>query len=215
MVNLINFFRSVYFNFRFLSFKDAVHLPIKIQNKVKIDKLKRKQIEIVSPKYKQIILGGGKSPGMHASFVVLSLDKGSSLVFKGKAIISEGCVLRCNTNSNIEFGEDFYCNCNCYFRSASKISIGNDCIFGWNVIINTTDGHFLYHDNILKRNEGPVFIGNHVWVTSECIINKNVKIGNNNVVAQRSVLNKSYESENCLIAGTPAKVVVNNIKWVR
>lgn len=74
---------------------------------------------------------------------------------------------------------------------------------------------FLYHDNILKRNEGPVFIGNHVWVTSECIINKNVKIGNNNVVAQRSVLNKSYESENCLIAGTPAKVVVNNIKWVR
>ena len=79
---------------------------------------------------------GGKSPAMNSGRACIYLSKNAKLIFRGHANISEGTVLRCDKNGIIEFGKDFYCNCNCYFRTSSKISFGDDCAVGWNCTIN-------------------------------------------------------------------------------
>ena len=44
---------------------------------------------------------------------------------------------------------------------------------------------------------------------------KNTTIPNGCVVATRSIVTRNFEKENCIIAGSPAKVVKENISWDR
>jgi serine acetyltransferase len=44
-------------------------------------------------------------------------------------------------------------------------------------------------------------------------INKSVSIGNECIVGGRGVVTKRFTSENVVIAGSPARVVKENIQW--
>lgn len=188
-------------------------MPVLIRRNMKIEKLRRGQIIIYNEKKFSIRLGGGKSPAMNASKGCLRLDKTSKIIFKGKATISEGTVIRCDKGGTIQFGDQYYCNCNCYFRSGSMISFGDNCSLGWNVTINTSDGHHIWHKNVKVDMDGPVRIGNHVWLTPDVSILKNASIPDNCIVAQKSVVTKEFQDEYCLIGGIPAKVISYNIDW--
>ena len=99
----------------------------------------------------------------------------------------------------------------------SKIHIGKDCMFAYNIDIRTGDSHSII-DSISKRrinNAQDVFIGNHVWIASHVTILKGVHIPDNSVVATRAVVTKSFTEKNILIAGMPAKKLKENIDWER
>ena len=42
---------------------------------------------------------------------------------------------------------------------------------------------------------------------------KGVRIGNNSVVAYRSLITKSFEADNLLIGGSPARIIQEHIDW--
>jgi acetyltransferase-like isoleucine patch superfamily enzyme len=46
-----------------------------------------------------------------------------------------------------------------------------------------------------------------VWIAANTTILKGTKICDNTVVASNSLLNKEFQEGNCIIAGSPAKVV--------
>lgn len=158
-------------------------------------------------------MGGGKSLGIQSFRTSIIMAEGSKLYFKGKAIISEGTVLRCDKNSSIEFGNLFYCNANCYLRSTNSIIFGNSCLLGWDVSIVTSDGHPIWHGMNRMTIEAPITIGNHVWLAAYVKIGKGVNLPNDCVVAQNSVVTKSFNISNTLIGGIPAKEILHNIKW--
>ncbi|HEY9752233.1 MAG TPA: hypothetical protein V6C46_04750, partial [Coleofasciculaceae cyanobacterium] len=54
-----------------------------------------------------------------------------------------------------------------------------------------------------------------VWIASHVSILKGVSIPDNSIVATRSVVTKSFNMQNTLIGGVPAKVLKNNINWLR
>lgn len=56
-------------------------------------------------------------------------------------------------------------------------------------------------------NHGAIEIGNHVWITTRCTICKGVKIKSECVIAQNSIVSKSIDESNVIIAGIPAKVI--------
>ena len=123
MINrIVNLLYTTYFNLRYLPFSQAIKFPILIHSNIRIEKLKRGQIIVENPKRFQVLLGTGKSPSMNSNRGCIHLDTDSRVVFKGNARLSEGTVLRCDGNGVIEFGSEYYCNCNCYFRSCSLIS---------------------------------------------------------------------------------------------
>ncbi|MBR1618216.1 acyltransferase [bacterium] len=104
----------------------------------------------------------------------------------------------------------------CLYSPNSKLTIGKDCMFSSDIKILTGDAH-----NILDKN-GKILntthdmsIDNHVWLCTRSTIIKNVNIPKNCIIAAGSVVVKSFEQENSIIAGNPAKIVKRNINWER
>lgn len=101
-------------------------------------------------------------------------------------------------------------------ESGSKISIGEDCMFSQGIHVVTTDSHSIIKQDSSERINPAknVLIGDHVWIARGVTINKGVTIESNSVIAGNSVVTKSVPC-NCIAAGVPAKIVKNNINWLR
>lgn len=214
MIKCINFLFSIYFNIRYLPLRQALHLPIYV-NFFSLGhcKIKRGQLVLSQCARGIVKLGLGKSPGMQSFKTCIYLGKNSIVLFGGRAIIAQGTVLRCDEGATISIGDNFYCNCNCYIRSTQSITFGNDCSVGWNVVMNTSDGHKVWHDGKIIKMDGPITIGNHVWLTSNCSILKNVAIPDDNIIANNALVNKIFTQCHCLIGGVPARIIKTNVDW--
>ena len=66
----------------------------------------------------------------------------------------------------------------------------------------------------MNKNQS-VYIGNHVWVGADALIQKGARISDNSVVATRSIVTKQFDQGNVVIAGVPARIVRENIGWSR
>lgn len=102
----------------------------------------------------------------------------------------------------------------CVQEDGMSITIGKDCMFSNNIIVRTSDSHPIYKDGQRINPATPIVIGNHVWIAPETTILKGVTVGDNCILASRSLLTKSVE-QSCLVAGLPAKVVKTGVNWTR
>ncbi|MCO6490874.1 MAG: acyltransferase [Phaeodactylibacter sp.] len=105
-----------------------------------------------------------------------------------------------------------------YILSREKnVTIGKNCLFSREVEIRSTDAHGIYDLGTNERlnHEKEVVIGDEVWVGARTIISKGSIIPNKSVVGAASFVNKEFDEENVVIAGSPAKIVKRNIYWKR
>lgn len=100
-VRLLDFsiFKTLYVNFRFLPFKQAKHLPIRIDKNVKMEIQKGGEIELKDNCRVSIGMGGSFRIA-HKS--MLHISKTGKLIFKGNAIFSEGIQLIVDGKLTIE-----------------------------------------------------------------------------------------------------------------
>jgi len=96
----------------------------------------------------------------------------------------------------------------CYFQNMSaRISIGKGTWIGPNVGIITSDPDPEDPDNHLPGED--VRIGTGCWIGMNAVILPGVSLGPNTTVGAGSVVTRSFEEGNCVIAGVPARVVRN------
>lgn len=99
-----------------------------------------------------------------------------------------------------------------------RLIIGADCMFSYGIEIRTSDSHSII-DNSFERQRlnyaKDVIIGDHCWVGSNVTILKGVDLKSNTVIATASVVTKSFNHGNCIIAGNPAVVKKTDISWSR
>ena len=101
-------------------------------------------------------------------------------------------------------------------ESDSEIKIGENCMISFNVEISCTDTHCITDMNDNLTNVGKkIEIGSNVWICKNVTILKNSKIPSNSIVAQGSIVTKKFDKENVAIAGNPATIVKEGIKWNR
>ena len=93
----------------------------------------------------------------------------------------------------------------CYFTvfAGSSLHIGRGTIWAPNVCIQTGN-HRL--GDLSKYDVNSVYIGENCWLGFGAVILPGVVLGDNVVVGANSVVNKSFPA-NCVIAGSPAKIV--------
>jgi acetyltransferase-like isoleucine patch superfamily enzyme len=98
-----------------------------------------------------------------------------------------------------------------------KVQIGEDCMFAYDIDIRTGDSHSIIDITTNKRLNyaKDIIIDDHVWIAPHVSILKGVNIKKNSIVATRSVVTKSFEKEDILIGGVPAKILKENITWNR
>jgi len=96
------------------------------------------------------------------------------------------------------------------------IYIGQDCMFSKNIDIRNGDSHSIIDLETRQRINfaKDITIGNHVWLGSYSQVLKGVKIGENSIVGIRSVVTEEVLPDS-IYAGIPARLVKNNITWLR
>lgn len=100
---------------------------------------------------------------------------------------------------------------------SANIDIGRDCMLSTEIIIRTGDKHSILDMDTGERlnPSGDVRVGDRVWVGRAVQILKGSTLLPESVVAACSVVTKSFEEGNCVLAGVPAKVVKRGIRWDR
>lgn len=114
---------------------------------------------------------------------------------------------------SMENGGIFY-----LYNSGNKCRVGANCLISTGLVIRCGESPHLIFDKIsgeyLDISEG-VFIGDHVWIGERVYITKRSSIANDSIVAACSVVTKRFLNTNVVVAGNPAKVVRENIQWIR
>ena len=86
-----------------------------------------------------------------------------------------------------------------------KVTIGDNCLITSGVKILSHDGA----SRMIDLNDfgyGEVIIGNNVFIGVNAVILRNVKIGDNSVVAAGAIVSRDVSAQT-VVAGNPAKVL--------
>jgi acetyltransferase-like isoleucine patch superfamily enzyme len=115
-----------------------------------------------------------------------------------------------NRTARIHIGEGTAISDNFTISANESIKIGKNCLMSYRISI-------LDHDHITGLGVNPVTsgimkgepieIGDNTFVGTGVVIMRGVKIGKNCVINANSVVMRSFE-DNCIINGSPAKVVM-------
>lgn len=93
----------------------------------------------------------------------------------------------------------------CYIQAINGIKLGKNFLFAPGVKIISANHDFFERTKSIKTS--PIVIGDNVWLGANVIILPGVRIGNNCIVGAGSVVTKSFEKDNLIIAGNPAKII--------
>lgn len=128
------------------------------------------------------------------------------------AEIGSGCYIEPPFHSNfgghhVHFGNNIYANFNLTLVDDTHIRVGNNTLFGPNVVIATA-GHPILP---FLRNQGyqynaPVTIGNNCWLGAGVVVVPGITIGNNVVIGAGSIVTKNLP-DNVVAVGNPARIL--------
>lgn len=125
-------------------------------------------------------------------------------------LLRSGACIEIVNNGKLTIGQGA-CNVNLSIMCAKEISIGNGVRIGRNVSIRDYNGvHVIINDKY--TNYAPVHIGDHCWLCTGCTIMPGVTIGEGSVIAANATVTKNVPPHS-LVAGSPAKVIKENIEW--
>jgi maltose O-acetyltransferase len=112
--------------------------------------------------------------------------------------------------SEIVIGENSHINNNLtIIAEAAKITLGNRCLGGPNVMILDSDFHGLaVADRMItsRANRSSVVVGDDVFIGASVIILKGVTVGDGSVIAAGSVVAKDIPA-NVIAGGNPARAL--------
>lgn len=144
----------------------------------------------------------------------IGIDKGSQIILNGNLTMAPGATLKAIRGGVISIGSGCTFNFHCTILSKEKISIGNDVMFGWNVLINDGDGHKMIDiDGRLISNNKAVVIRDGAWIGANATLLKGCIVGKGCVVGYQSLLTKSFDKPHIIIAGNPGRVIKENVTW--
>lgn len=139
----------------------------------------------------------------------LLLEPGATMVVNGDFQMFANSYIRVIKNGNLVLNGGFI-NENVQIICASQITIGKDSTIGRDVIIRDYDGHTILEPGFEIAK--PISIGNHVWIGNRAMILKGVTIGEGAIIAAGAIVTKDVPA-GCAVAGIPARVIKENVKW--
>lgn len=89
--------------------------------------------------------------------------------------------------------------------SATRVSIGDDCMLANFCYLTDADWHDVHDRTMPVGKTAPIVLEKGVWIGDSAIVTKGVRIGENSVVAAGAVVTKSVPP-NVVVAGNPARI---------
>ena len=162
-------------------------------------------------KVRQNFIKFGLNIEVHGSNNEIIIDESSDFSKSELVIRGNGNIFKIGRNTSVN---------NTKFRLYGNnrlISIGDDCMFSYNIEVWSGDGHAIFSkgEKLPCNFEKDIIIGNHVWLGAYSKILKGAVIPDNSIVGMASLVNKKFEEGNIILSGIPAKIVKTGISWDR
>ena len=204
--------KTIYFNFRYLPFRQAMKVPIMVSRKVYLLHAGG-QIKFDCPIQTGMIQIGYGNVGIFDKKVSRSIwEVSGTVIFKGSANIGHGSKI--SVGGTLILGDGFMITAESSIVASNKIEFGNDCLLSWDTLIMDADFHKIQDksDNILNP-PAPIIIGNKVWIGCRCLILKGAIIPDKSVIGANSFVGKHLEKENAVYGGQPVRILKEEIIW--
>lgn len=202
---------SLFFCLRYFPLKQALRRPVLLTPFVKVVSMHKGAIVLKSERAR-LVFGFRGMHGQSNAKSILCISKGGCLELEGFATMSKGTRLIID-DCHLKIGRNFYCNGDCFIRCTKDVSIGEDNMWGWNVSLNTSDGHHTFQNGQKRPMEGTISISEKVWIASNTSIHKNTYIAPGCVIAQMSLVTGAFVQKDSLIGGIPAKIIKDQYTW--
>ena len=194
--------QTIYFNFHYLPFGQAIKLPI-ILRKPRFVRLKGKvSIENDNVRFGMIVLGKFVNTCNPKNGTIFDID--GNLTFKGEAVFANNSAIMIQDNGTITIGVGM--DCAGQLKCAKSIEIGNDCVIAYNTMVMDSDWHALTDivTGKLVKKTVPVKIGNNNFISFNCLVTKGTVTPDFRTFTYNSHLCKKYNVEPySLLGGNP------------
>jgi acetyltransferase-like isoleucine patch superfamily enzyme len=128
--------------------------------------------------------------------------------------IGRGSRIHVARGAAITWADGVWTNANVLIHIANGFVVGRDCLLGWGSQFVDDNFHEVDYEGRRHAATGaPIRIGDHVLIGNRASIGPGVEIGDGCVVASGSIVTRPHPDPDCLIAGSPAKVVRRGISW--
>jgi acetyltransferase-like isoleucine patch superfamily enzyme len=121
----------------------------------------------------------------------------------GNCLFYPGVRLEVGLGGSMQIGTGTYLNRNTEVIAWQEVSIGRDCMIGWDVLIMDTDQHPVPGRSLENR---PVRIGDGVWIGARATILKGVVVGDGAIIAAGAIVTHDVEP-GAVVAAPAARIV--------
>lgn len=207
--------QTLWFNFHYLKFRDALKLPILLY-KPKLLCCKGK-IKINAPiRFGMIQLGFNKV-SIYPNTGIKWENRGL-VEFNGKIRIGNASAISVGETGRIRMGNNFVATCSLKLVCYNNIKFSDNVLVGWDCLFSDTDFHAIQTPNGLSKGYSPIEIGDNNWFAMQTVCLKGTKTPSYCISAARSLLNKDYsiDEEKIMLSGSPAVVVKRDVyhDWI-
>jgi acetyltransferase-like isoleucine patch superfamily enzyme len=203
--------KTLYMNFKYLKFKQAIKLPIIVSNRVWLKETKGK-INIDAPIKFAMIRFGFLNVDIFDKKRSRSIIALSGVIrFKGKAMIGHGSKL-C-IKGELILGNNFIISAESSIICYKRIEFGDNCGVSWENLIMDTDIHTIEKIDGKTNSVREIKFGNNVWIGCRCTILKGSSIDSNVVLAAGSHLHGKINGNNQIVGGNPVSILKTGIAW--
>lgn len=147
----------------------------------------------------------------------LRLQQYVAITCPGSIRVGDNCFFSSDTrifatpSSLVQIGNNFSANCNVMIncRGSGRIVIGNDVLFGPNVVLRSNNHKYAQIDVLINdqgMTDGEIIIGNDVWIAAGAIVLPNVHISDGAVVAAGAVVTRDVPAYT-VVGGVPARKI--------
>ena len=206
--------KTLYFNFKYLPFSQAIKLPFFITFRTCLLKTQGK-VTIDGPIFPGMIRIGFSDVGVFDKKYKRAIwEVMGNVHFAGNALLKFGSKISVGENASLHIGKDFRISPDSKVICFERVKFGDNVRISWETTIMDTDFHqILTLDGELINPSREIIIGDNVWIGMRVTILKGVSILNDNVIASNSYLSKSINATNCIIGGLPGKILKRGVTW--
>nr|WP_321224860.1 transferase [uncultured Psychroserpens sp.] len=209
----VNWYKTLYFNFKMLPFAQAKKLPFYFYGKVKFSSLNG-TVKIDAPIKRAMIGFGQKFEQMSVAKGIAEFTLDGTLVFKGHAHFGKDVFLCVKKDAYCEFGFMGCLGSDVKLLCTNRIIIGKWTGIGYESQVIDTNSHTMINTKTGEKHpiSAPIELGDYNAISNRVSIMSNTKTPNNCVIASNSLCNKDYRDlgSEILLGGVPAKLIKRN-----
>ena len=202
--------KTIYFNFRYFRYTDAIKLPVIISHRVYLKEMRGK---VKLAKYRT----GAVKIGFNNVGIIDNRERTiwqvtGEVIFKGSANIGNGSKI--SASGLLIIGDEFNITAASSIVATTRIEFNNNVLVSWECLIMDTDFHSITNEDGIQINiPKPIVVGSNVWVGCRSLILKGSEIPDGTIVAAGSIVSKKIFNPNTIIAGNPAETIKKNVQW--